>query len=217
MKYNLVIFDMDGTILSTLEDLCDSVNVILKKYDFPLHTLEEIRFMVGHGIPNLIHQAVPAQTEETVYKNVLADFIEYYNIHCADKTRPYDGIPELIKKLKEQNIKVAVNTNKLQLAAVELCNLYFNGLFDIICGNTPEIPVKPAPDGVHKIMKESGIPLNQIKAVYIGDSDVDYETGMNSKIDFIGCDWGFRGEKLLRQKGAKVIAMKPSEIFDLVK
>lgn len=208
---------MDGTILSTLDDLCDSANVILKKYGFPVHTVDEVRFMVGNGIPKLIKRAVPQGTDEETYEKVLKEFIEYYNLHCADKTRPYDGIPELIDSIKAAGAKVAVNTNKLQPAAIELCNLYFNGQFDIICGNIPEIPVKPAPDGVYKIMKESGIPQNEIKAVYIGDSDVDFMTGKNSGIDFIGCDWGFRGEALLREKGATVIAKTPSEVMEFLR
>ena len=220
MKYNLAIFDMDGTILSTLDDLCDSTNVILKRHNWPLHTVEEIRFMVGNGLRKLMERACPAGTSDETISKVLAEFIEYYDIHCADKTRPYDGIPELLQKLRKNGVVVAVNTNKIQSAAEELCDLYFKGLFDIICGNTPDIPVKPAPNGVHKIMKnfaeERGLKADEVHAVYIGDSDVDYMTGKNSGIDFIGCDWGFRGEAFLRQQGAAVIAKKPSDVLKLM-
>lgn len=220
MKYNLAIFDMDGTILSTLDDLCDSTNVILKRHGWPLHTVEEIRFMVGNGLKKLMERACPAGTDDATVSKILTEFIEYYNLHCADKTRPYDGIPELLKALREKGVTVAVNTNKIQGAAEELCDLYFKGLFDIICGNTPDIPVKPAPNGVHKIMKnfaeEKGLQPGEVHAVYIGDSDVDFMTGKNSGIDFIGCDWGFRGEAFLRQQGANVIAKKPADVLKLM-
>lgn len=220
MKYNLAIFDMDGTILSTLDDLCDSTNVILKRHGWPLHTVEEIRFMVGNGLKKLMERACPAGTDDETISKILAEFIEYYNKHCADKTRPYDGIPELLKALREKGVTVAVNTNKIQSAAEELCDLYFKDLFDIIAGNTPDIPVKPAPDGVHKIMKnfaaEKGLQAADVHAVYIGDSDVDYMTGKNSGIDFIGCDWGFRGEEFLRKQGASVIAKKPADVIKLM-
>lgn len=219
MKYNLAIFDMDGTILSTLDDLCDSTNVILKKHGYPLHTVEEIRFMVGNGLKKLMERALPAGTSAETVQALLEEFIKYYDKHCADKTRPYDGIPELLKALRQQGVTVAVNTNKIQSAAEELCSLYFKDLFDIVCGNTPDLPVKPAPDGVFKIMKnfaaEKGISKEDIHAVYIGDSDVDFMTGKNAGIDFIGCDWGFRGEEFLRKQGAAVIARKPADILKL--
>lgn len=220
MKYNLAIFDMDGTILSTLDDLCDSTNVILKKHDYPLHTVEEIRFMVGNGLRKLMERATPAGTDDKTIADLLKEFIEYYDKHCADKTRPYDGIPELLKALRNGGVTVAVNTNKIQSAAEELCELYFKGLFDIIAGNTPDVPVKPAPDGVQKIMRnfaaEKGLSSDEVHAVYIGDSDVDYMTGKNAGIDFIGCDWGFRGEAFLRKQGATVIAKKPSDVVKLM-
>ena len=145
MKYSLAIFDRDGTILNTLDDMTDSLNVILKKYNLPLHTVEEVRFMVGNGIPKLIERAVSNGCDNPDFDNILKDFIAYYEKHCAEKTAPYAGIPECIKKLRAAGIKTAVNTNKVEPAAIALCDDYFPGLFDIISGSRPGMyEVQPA-------------------------------------------------------------------------
>ena len=122
MKYSLAIFDMDGTILNTLDDMTDSLNVILGQYKLPLHTAEEVRFMVGNGIPKLIERAISGGRDNPDFENILKDFIAYYEKHCAEKTAPYAGIPECIKKLRQAGIKIAVNTNKVEAAAVALCD-----------------------------------------------------------------------------------------------
>ena len=148
--YKLAIFDMDGTILNTIDDLADSCNVICKKYGYPLHTVEEIKYMVGNGIPKLMHRALPADIEEDQFQKVLAEYIEYYEDHCAIKTAPYKGIVECIRSLRAAGVKVAVNTNKVQAAAEELCQMYFPDLFDVISGSRPGIPPKPDPTGLTK-------------------------------------------------------------------
>ena len=157
MKYSLAIFDMDGTILNTLDDMTDSLNVILEKYKLPLHTLDEVRFMVGNGIPKLIERAIEGGRENPDFDKILKDFIAYYEEHCAIKTAPYAGIPECIKKLREAGIKIAVNTNKVEPAAIALCDDYFPGLFDIISGSRPGMPPKPAPDGIYEILNRAGM------------------------------------------------------------
>ncbi len=218
MKYSLAIFDMDGTILNTLDDMTDSLNVILEKYKLPLHTLDEVRFMVGNGIPKLIERAIEAGRQHPDFDNILKDFIAYYEDHCAVKTAPYEGIPECIKVLRAAGIKIAVNTNKVEPAAIALCDDYFPGLFDIISGSRPGMPPKPAPDGIYEILNRAGMDGKSEgqKAVFIGDSDVDMQTGTNAGLDVIGVDWGFRGKKFLEEHGAKVIMMNPEELSELI-
>ena len=216
MKYSLAIFDMDGTILNTLDDMTDSLNEILTKYKLPLHTVDEVRFMVGNGIPKLIERALSDGRSNPDFEKILADFIEYYEKHCAIKTAPYSGIPEAIKALRKAGIKIAVNTNKVEPAAIALCDDYFPGLFDIISGSRPGMPPKPAPDGIYEILKRAGMDgKSQVqRAVFIGDSDVDMQTGTNAGLDVIGVDWGFRGKKFLQEHGAKVIMMNPEELTE---
>ena len=216
MKYSLAIFDMDGTILNTLDDMTDSLNVILEKYKLPLHTVDEVRFMVGNGIPKLIERAVQGGREHPEFENILKDFLAYYEEHCAIKTAPYAGIVDCIKKLRQAGLKIAVNTNKVEPAAIALCDDYFPGLLDIISGSRPGMPPKPAPDGIYEILNRAGMDgkSDGQRAVFIGDSDVDMQTGMNAGLDVIGVDWGFRGKKFLEDHGAKVIMMSAEELSD---
>ena len=216
MKYSLAIFDMDGTILNTLDDMTDSLNEILGRYGLPLHTLDEVRFMVGNGIPKLIERAIEDGRANPEFEKILKDFIAYYEENCAIKTAPYEGIPECIKALREAGIKIAVNTNKVEPAAIALCDDYFPGLFDIISGSRPGMPPKPAPDGIYEILKRAGMDGKSEgqKAVFIGDSDVDMQTGMNAGLDVIGVDWGFRGKDFLREHGAEVIMLSAEELAE---
>lgn len=214
MKYSLAVFDMDGTILNTIDDLGGCCNVILEKHGYPTHTIEEYKYFVGNGIPKLIERALPAGTVPEIHKKILAEYIEYYSLHSADKTAPYDGIVECIKKLRAAGVKVAVNTNKVQAAAEVLCKKYFPGCFDIIAGFKDGIPPKPAPDGINAILKSEKI--ERENACYIGDSDVDFLCGKNSGLDFVGVDWGFRGEKFLREHGAKTVVKTADELFNVL-
>ena len=225
MHYSLVIFDMDGTILNTIDDLTDASNYINQKYNFPQHTVEQFKFFVGNGIPKMIQRSLPADVAPELYEKILAEYIEYYGKHCAVKTAPYAGVVECIKKLRAAGIKIAVNTNKVESAAVELCNTYFPGCFDIISGSRPGVPPKPAPDGIFEILERAGISLetarhgapdNTATACYIGDSDVDLQTGINSGLDFIGVDWGFRGRDFLLAHGAQKVVMDAEELFNLL-
>ena len=208
MKYSLAIFDMDGTILNTLDDMTDS-----------LHTVDEVRFMVGNGIPKLIERAIPDGRGNAEFDKILADFIAYYEKHCAIKTAPYAGIVDCIKALRAAGLKIAVNTNKVEPAAIALCDDYFPGLFDIISGSRPGMPPKPAPDGIYEILKRAGMDGKSEgqRAVFIGDSDVDMQTGMNAGLDVIGVDWGFRGKAFLEEHGAKVIMMNAEELTGYLK
>lgn len=214
MKYELIVFDMDGTILDTLEDLKNSMNHTLKLHNMPERTLDEIRSFVGNGIRRLIELAVAEGTSQDKMDIIHKDFMKHYEVHCADFTKPYDGINVLIKELRNRGYKTAVVSNKADAAVQDLCVEYFPGLFDLAIGERPEIAKKPAPDMVNlaldyfKISKEN--------AVYVGDSDVDVATARNSDLNMIAVDWGFRTRDCLIEQGAKIIVSKPEEILGLV-
>ena len=203
MKYDVVIFDLDGTILNTLDDLADSLNHVLEANNFPTHTIDEVRMFVGNGIRKLIERALPQDADNATRENIYKQFSEYYGQHSQDKTRHYDGIPELFNELRNVGIKIAVNTNKDEDIAKVICEKYFPGMIDVIAGGRTDTPIKPAPDGVNKILKTLNIPKEE--ALYVGDSDVDIQTGANCGIDEIGVAWGFRGVEFLRQHGAKTV------------
>lgn len=212
MKYDLYIFDMDGTILNTLEDLTDSVNYALKRAGFPVHSIENVRRFVGNGIKKLIERAVPSGTTPEQIEAVYKDFREFYTIHCADKTIPYDGILELLQTLHENGCKTAVVSNKADFAVQELCKQYFDELFDYAIGEKKELNKKPAPDAVNLILQE--LQVDKSRAVYIGDSEVDLATARNAKLPCIAVNWGFRDEELLIENGANIIVSNPDEIMN---
>ena len=214
MKYELIVFDMDGTILDTLEDLKNSMNHTLKLHNMPERTLDEIRSFVGNGIRKLIERAVMSGTSTEQIDVIHKDFMEHYEIHCADFTRPYDGVNDLIKELRNRGYKTAVVSNKADGAVQDLCVQYFPGLFDLAIGERPEIAKKPAADMINLALNKLNV--SKEKAVYIGDSDVDVATARNSKLDMIAVDWGFRTREFLMEQGAETIVSKPEEILELV-
>lgn len=214
MKYKVAVFDMDGTILDTLEDLKNSVNYALNKSGYLIRSLKEVKGFVGNGIPKLIERACPRGLTDAERKKVYADFTEHYKVHCKDETHPYVGVNEAISKLKNAGLKVAVVSNKDDYAVKELCDLYFKDAFDFSLGRRDEVNKKPAPDMVNATLKYFGV--KNTDAVYLGDSDVDYETAKNSNLDFIGVSWGFKGRVFLENLGTKTIIDDASEIFDAV-
>ena len=209
---NAAVFDMDGTILNTLDDLMDSTNFALKNNGLKERSLEEIRFFVGNGIQKLIERAVPQGTSKEVFEKVFADFKSHYKIHCADKTSYYDGIPSVIQTLRKMGVKTAVVSNKADFAVQELVEVYFKGLFDVALGEKTGVSKKPSPDMVNAALSVLGV--EKEAAFYIGDSDVDFETAKNSSLDFIGVSWGFRGRKFLENLGAKNIIDSPEELLN---
>ena len=214
MKYELIVFDMDGTILDTLEDLKNSMNHTLRLHHMPERTLDEIRSFVGNGIRKLIERAVPIGTSEHKIYEIHGDFMKHYEIHCADCTKPYDGVIDLIKELRNRGYKTAVVSNKAHGAVQDLCVQYFPGLFNLAIGERPEIAKKPAPDMVNMALEQ--LQVTREKAVYIGDSDVDVATARNSELDMIAVDWGFRTREFLVEQGARIIVSKPAEIMNYV-
>ena len=214
MKYTIAIFDLDGTILNTLEDLEDSTNYALKTYGYPERTMDEVRQFVGNGIRKLMERAVPEGTPVEEIDQVHETFTAHYKVHCADKTRPYDGIMELLQNLKRDGCKLAVVSNKADYGVQELCKQYFDGVFDFAVGEREGIRKKPAPDSVNEVLKTLG--CSRERAVYIGDSDVDIQTAANAQMDHIIVEWGFRDVQFLISQGAKVLVEKPEEILEIV-
>lgn len=214
MQYQLAIFDMDGTILDTLDDLTDSVNFALVQSGFSKRSREEVCCFVGNGIRRLLERAVPEGTEVGEIDRVHKVFREYYKEHCAEKTKPYIGIYELLQELRQAGCKTAVVSNKADFAVQELCRKYFDGLFDAAVGEREGIFRKPAPDSVLEILRL--LEVEKKDALYIGDSDVDIETARNAEIDEIAVEWGFRQRDFLEEKGAKRIVSSPKEIAKIV-
>ena len=198
MRYKLAVFDMDGTILNTLEDLADSTNYALKANGLPERTIDEVRRFVGNGIRLLIERAVPTDTDKKLTDKVFDTFKEYYKTHCAVKTRPYDGIKDVLLELRKAGCLTAVVSNKADFAVQDLCKDYFDNLFDFAIGEREGIKKKPAPDSVFEVL--SKLNVEKDNAVYVGDSDVDFATSVNAGMDVIMVGWGFRDAEFLREK-----------------
>lgn len=214
MKYKLAIFDLDGTILDTLEDLTDGVNFALSECGYPVRTIEEVRSFVGNGIRKLIERALPSDTPEAEIDRVHGIFSPYYKAHCDVKTKPYDGIPEILQALRDAGILTAVLSNKGDFAVQPLIRRYFPDLFDLAFGERAGIPRKPAPDAVFEILAQLGVEKSQ--AVYIGDSGVDIETAGNAGLACISVDWGFRDRAQLLDAGAEQIVSAPQELLEYI-
>ena len=216
MKYDAVIFDLDGTLLNTLEDLADAVNAALKSHDMPTRSLDEVRQFVGNGIRKLIVRAVPEGTSQKLTEDVLAAFRRYYAVHCQDKTVPYEGIEELLVKLKKMGIKTAVVSNKADFAVKELMPVYFPGLIHVAMGENEEagIKKKPSPEMVWRALEL--LACGREGALYVGDSDVDVQTAANAGIPCVSVTWGFRGEEFLRRHGAETIIDRPDQLLLLL-
>lgn len=213
-KYDGVIFDLDGTLLNTLEDLMDSVNYGLKAHHMPERSLEEIRCFVGNGVERLIELAVPEGTGELERKKVFADFKENYRIHCNDKTGPYPGILKLLARLKEEGFAMAIVSNKLQEGVDALNRQYFGGYVEAAIGAREGILKKPAPDTVMEALRILKLPKERV--VYVGDSEVDIATAQNSGMDCITVAWGFRSRAEQEKAGARVFVERPEEIVGLL-
>ena len=198
----LVIFDLDGTLLDTIDDLGMSANYALRKNGYPEHELPAYRYFVGNGITKLIERALPEDArEETTILNLRQQFVAYYEEHKTDLTQPYQGIPELLQELKSQNIRLAVASNKYHQGTVELIHHFFGTeLFSVVLGQRENIPVKPNPTIVYDILKQTGI--GKPGTLYTGDSGVDMQTAANSGLISIGVSWGFRPRQELEINGA---------------
>ena len=209
----IIIFDLDGTLLNTIDDLGYACNYALEQTGYPTHPIEAYPRMVGNGINNLIRRALPQteQTEENVLR-VRAHFVPYYNAHNCDYTHPYEGIPELLQALKAQGHYLAVASNKYQDATEKIVRHFFPGIFDVILGEREGVERKPNPQIVYDIISKLSS-LNS-KLLYIGDSLVDRDTAQNAKVPFVACSWGFVPREQLVDAGIERIVDHPSEILD---
>lgn len=213
-KYETFIFDLDGTLLDTLGDLHASTNFALRTFGYPERTLCEIRSFVGNGIGKLIERALPTGTSNSDYNAVLDCFKTYYGANCNNMTKAYDGIYKLLDALKSSGAKIAVVSNKVDSAVIELCARYFGSYFDVAIGEKQGIRRKPAPDSVFAAMQMLG--ASKETTVYIGDSEVDVQTAQNAGIDLIAVSWGFRDREMLAGMGNFHIADTPQELFELI-
>lgn len=217
-----VIFDLDGTLLDTLDDLADSMNHVLAANGFPERTVDEVRRFVGNGVKRLVSLAIPApesgwdfgtETREEVTERLFSEMSRYYADHCEEKTKPYDGILSMLAELKEAGIHLAVVSNKIDLAVKELNEKYFGDLLEEAMGEKPGIRRKPAPDMVLAVMKELG--ADPADTIYVGDSEVDIETARNTGVPCISVTWGFRPEEELIAAGAEHLVRTPEELVKL--
>ena len=212
-QYDTYIFDLDGTLLDTLDDLAAAVNYALRQHGMPEHTREEVRQMVGNGVRLLMVRAVPNGDSNPLFEAAFKIFREYYMEHSLDTTRPYEGIPELLRELRRRGKRVAVVSNKFYAATSELCRHFFPDTVEVAIGEheAEGIRKKPAPDTVMEAFRQLG--TEKENAVYVGDSDVDLQTACNSGLPCISVLWGFRDRAFLEAHGATTFANSPQEIL----
>lgn len=206
-----VIFDMDGTLLDTLEDLADSLNHTLALHGFPERTLDEVRSFVGNGAQTLVRRALPEASSEETVQMVLNDYRAYYNDHADIKTGPYDGILQVLEELGKRGIAVAIVSNKPDASVKKLNKTYFGDRIPVAIGESSAVEKKPAPDTVIKAANELGVELRD--CIYVGDSDVDIQTAKNCKIPCISVTWGFRGREFLKKNGGSIFAKDGEELL----
>lgn len=214
MQFDTAVFDLDGTLLNTLDDLADSVNAILERHGYPVRTVDEVRRFVGNGVPLLIERAIPAGTGREEYERCLAEFKAYYQDHMCCKTGPYPGIPELLREMKARGVKMAVVSNKFDAAVKELCEKYYGGAITVAIGESAHVRKKPAPDSVWRALEELG--ARRDRALYIGDSDVDVQTARNAGLTSVGVTWGFRDRALLEREGARYLIDRPAQLLTIL-
>ena len=212
MKYDTYIFDLDGTLLDTLTDLAASVNYALRTHGMPEHSIDDVRRFVGNGVRKLMERAIPNGEANPDFEATFATFREHYMHHSLDTTRPYPGIPEALAELKAKGCRLAVVSNKMMAATVELCRHFFPDTIEVAIGEheAEGIRKKPAPDTVFAALRELGV--DKSGAVYVGDSDVDVQTAANSGLPCISVLWGFRDRDFLIQHGAKTFISDPGNL-----
>lgn len=213
--YQTVIFDLDGTLLNTLEDLADAGNWVCRRNGWPEHSLEEFRAMVGHGISNLVQKFSPEGCRSPLMLvNTLAQFNQYYGEHNMDKTLPYEGMSEVVAELGRRGMKLAVYSNKADDFSRQIVEHYFPGAFVLVRGKVRGVPVKPDPTGVRQLLAELG--ADPERTLFVGDSSVDMETAHNAGLAACGVTWGFRSRESLVAAGADFLADTPEELTAVI-
>ena len=215
MKYKTVIFDLDGTLLNTLDDIRDSLNVALSKFGFKERSLEEVRKAVGYASKELLARTLEGGYENPQLQTVLDYYLEYYEKHSNIKTKPYEGIIELLEELREQGVRVAIVSNKPQEAVSILSREIFGDLVELAIGESAELPRKPNPAMLLKAVEELGCAKEE--CVYVGDTEVDVQTARNAEMDIIVVLWGFRTKDVLLKTGAKTFAADTKELGRIIR
>ena len=211
MGYSTILFDMDGTVLDTLQDLWASTNAVLRELGHPERSLDDIRSYVGNGARNQIRRALPEGSGDDAIDDALSRYRAHYAAHCRDHTKPYPGVVEALRRLKDAGKKLAVVSNKPDAAVRLLSDEHFGGLLDVAIGETPALRRKPAPDTVDAALAALG--AEKTGAVYVGDSEVDVATAQNAGLPLIAVSWGFRSREALQAAGATTIVDTPEELL----
>ena len=214
MGYDTIIFDLDGTLLNTLEDLADSLNWTLRQFGLPTKSLEEVKSFVGNGVKNLIQLSVPNDMPDEKRAYCLEVFRAHYSKNLQNKTGPYDGIMELLRSLKKKNVKMAVVSNKYDQAVKALCGSFFSEYISVAIGESDSVRKKPAPDSVFEALRQLG--SMKENALYAGDSETDVRTAGNAGLKFVGVLWGFRSREILESEGADLLIQSPLELLKLI-
>jgi len=213
---NLIVFDLDGTLLNSLEDLADSANHVLSQHGFPTHPVDAYRYFVGDGVRKLIERILPEpERRESRIEACKREFVDYYDIHKEDKTAAYPGISELLLSLKRRGLKIAVATNKVHLAVEPLMRKYFPEVrFDVVLGQRDGIPVKPDPRILYDILEETGCEPSE--TMHVGDTATDMQLAYNAGVSSVGVLWGYRPLEELQAAGAEHIIRRPDELLELI-
>ena len=218
MSIKAVIFDLDGTLLNTLEDLTDSTNAALQQYSYPTRTINEVRRFVGNGVKLLMLRALGIEKPEdnADFEDIFAAFRAHYAEHSNDHTRPYDGVLELMERLRDAGIEMAIVSNKLDAAVKQLNEIYFSEYISVAIGENEAAGVrkKPAPDTVYAALRELGVTAEE--SIYIGDSEVDLATAKNSGLPCISVLWGFRDKECLLEHGAQTLCDTPEQVWETI-
>ena len=212
--YKHVIFDLDGTLLNTIDDLADAGNHVCTLHSWPTHTVDAFKLMVGNGIPKLVERFAPQGTSQEMLDQAYQEFMDWYGVHKEDKTAPYAGMPEVAKALREAGVSIAVLSNKADVMAGPVVEHYYPGIFPVVQGALPGLPTKPDPTLLHKLMERLG--ATREDTLFVGDSNVDIRTAKNGGLTGCGVLWGFRSREELEAAGADVIVSTPQELQDLI-
>ena len=213
--YKYVIFDLDGTLLNTLDDLADAGNYTCRHYGWPEHPVEAYKYFVGNGMPKLVERFTPEdQRAPEILKAALDVFVPYYNTHKEDKTVPYAGVPEMLERLRMAGVQMAVLTNKAHPLAQDVMERYFPGMFHFVQGALPDKPAKPDPTLLRGLMERMG--AKEEETLFVGDSNVDIRTARNGGLTSCGVLWGFRTARELTLEGADHLAENPEQLTELI-
>lgn len=212
MVIKACIFDLDGTLLNTLDDLANSLNTALAKNNCPTWPIEEIQKKVGNGIRQLVRRSIPEDLSDELYEQIYIDFVNIYSVHKADKTEPYPGIVDLLETLRLTGYQLAVLSNKSEKEVQILCERFFPNIFRAIVGERRNLERKPSPDGIFEILEHLHVTKEEV--LYIGDSEVDVETARRADVSCVACSWGFRSAEILKAIGAKDIIDTPQELLN---